>query len=373
MCCGSYFLTLVLIFITHLNLLFAEESSFKSFIFILHEDGDYSYFDGNKKKNSPAVALEQIDDFARQKCRIECEVFIFRQKKLERLSSSIPRYSQSAYYFLNGKQIEHKSYLRENFAMDWELEGGFVQKFSRLNQQEKSLDNPHNAMRLLYFQGKAIPEFSEIVGYHSSMPEESFGLSEVVKGVERFGIKGDDDQVVKNFDAMVFVTPYLGIKFVHALSSKTKYLMTSPAYLHAIGLEWSVLNERGDQLNHENLNEFLIHWQGVAFDYLKRKTNTPVNIVLYDMEQMKKNFFSSESVIAMDHYYKNVGSRAFPTNNIDCGEVGLVQLLNSSERAKQGIYLVADDGAEEDQNFSWYRKIPSGLSCPNIPDFSFID
>lgn len=346
------------IFLTFFNGLFAKNNenpqASNSIIFIIHEDASYDYFDGNLRKNAAHETVKKAKKVAES--LTNGEVFIFRQKPLEKNCFCFSKKSHTAYFYSKGQLVSKSKSYRDEHPVDFELEFDFFKLHSPAIE-----GNSKNHTHVLYYFGAKIPEI-EIPGYSFSMGKEIFYTNEYFDGLKRF-----TDALGKKFDALIQASSYGGTPGMVARSLELgDYYVSSPSPLSHVSYDIEKLS----LLNHkakEQLPILLKNFIDSSFSVLKTKSVEEVSISFYDGPKV-------QSCIGpiYERYLEllsEFNSRTYALGTfVDCMDHAYFsdaeyQELFASEAMQQGIYTLFRAaykgwGVQKKKNSGWVCPIP---------------
>lgn len=236
-------------------------------VYVIHGDGDYLYHENGTAKQADREALAEARLVAAH--APETEVFIFHQRSRQHLLGLIPRSGGTFYHYRDGTLLTEESYRREPSGSGLSRE---VALYREHRHPEAS------SSRTFLYYGHDIEEEGG-TGYHASFPSHSFGLNELVDGLESFGAQTNP------FDLVVLSTCNNGTPgTVAALAPLSRYVLASPGNLHLSHIDshplHGVASAKGGI---DALAPQLADW---AFERLDDRTETAVTLALYDTERL---------------------------------------------------------------------------------------
>ena len=238
------------------------------YIYIVHGDGGYIYYDkAGFRHFADQDAVDQALFVAHH--TLNAEVFVFHQSRHNRhlfRPSSDGRFS----HFENGVLMHEQEYARNK------KDGpGFGSEAKLLRQY---ILNPNPAHRVLLYFGHEIPA-EHGKSYSQTHPELGFSMPVFALGLENF--TGPIRKDKRPFDLIVLSTCHGGSpRMTRMLSAYTPYLLASPAELHLSFLDTRVLvglKAEGDEPGREWGKRIA----EASFTELKENTNTVITLALY--------------------------------------------------------------------------------------------
>ena len=330
----------------------------KSIIFVIHEDGPYDYFDGNVRKSAAHSTLKKAKHIAEN--FKNGEVFIFRQKPIEKNCFCISKKSQTAYYYSDGQLVSKKRYYRDEHGADLEIELDFYM----LNSD--TVINPSNDhIHVLYFFGAPLPEIT-LAGYSLSMGQVVFGVEEYYRGLNKFTLA-----IQKKFNAIIQASSYGGTPGMVSKSlDVSDYYIASPGPLSSVSYDIEKLMLL-DKRSSVDLPNMLKSFVDSSFSLLKDKSVEEVSISLYDsgtLSPILENLNPSYDSLLTKFNSRTYAQRVY----IDCSdhEFFLAQNQDSetkpfySEEIQEGVYTKFRQAF---RGWGLQKSKNSGWVCPILP------
>ena len=250
------------------------QNAFKSLIFVIHEDGPYDYYEGNKKKCAAKQTAKKAKQIAEN--IYHGEVFIFRQKPIEKSCFCLCKKTYAAYYYLNGRLIEKQRYNRELFNSNFEIESNF---YSLHSQSVSKINKDY--MHIFYYFGAPIPEI-RIPGYSNSIENKVFSSEEFFEGLTRF-----TDTFKEKFDAIILASGYSSTpRMVSKSLDISNYLVASAGPLSNVSYDLTELSNL-DESTFEHLPILLKKIIDSSFTKLKEKSLEEIAINLFEREKIR--------------------------------------------------------------------------------------
>ncbi len=263
-------------------------------IFVVHGDSSYLFHDeAGQPHEADQVALERARAAAR--ANPEAEVFVFHQRGRHGLAGE----NGTLELYRNAALVLRKGYRRHSGGL--EAEAALYHDLSRLG---RSAGLP----RLFLYFGHQIPELPQ-PGYHSSLPQASFGLQQLADGLAGFLPDGS------RFDLVVLSTCNNGTPTaVAALAPRARYLVASPADLHLSHLTTETLHhlERREPME---VGLLAYELALAAFQHLTKTVSTIVTVSVYDLDALGPRL--SEAVAELQARLVRAGGQL---EFYDCGE-----------------------------------------------------
>lgn len=244
----------------------SDTSPDHTLIYVIHGDGDYLYHENGIERQADQQALAEARLVAAHAPRTE--VFIFHQRSSRDFLGLFSRPDGTFYHYRDGTLIARHTYRRSPG------DTSFTEEAALYHDRRQA----EGSNRTLLYYGHQVAEESR-TGYHASYSKKSFGLDELVEGLEAFG--GSENP----FGLVVLSTCNNGTPgTVAALAPLTRYLLASPGNLHLSYIDSHPLHrvataERGI----EDVAPQLAEW---AFNRLDERTETAVTLTLYDTEAL---------------------------------------------------------------------------------------
>ena len=200
-----------------------QSSVSHSFVFVVHEDQNYQFSDADRDLTQDIEQVNQsITRFAK-KCH-DCEVFIFRIKKLRKNLFGKKK-------FETGLEVYERTLLKHQtkYKRSARLELSLTQESEAYRNLSKAGDQRQSEIRRwFFFYGHQLPETGSR-GYSRSFPDADVSLSRFIEGMESF-LPESKSSV---FDVTVFSTCHGGTPYVASkLSTVSDYLIASSEKLH---------------------------------------------------------------------------------------------------------------------------------------------
>lgn len=255
-----------------------ESSVSHSFVFVVHEDQNYQFSDADRDLTQDIDQVNQsIIQFAK-KCH-DCEVFIFRIKKLRKNFFGKKK-------FETGLEVYERTLLKHQtkYKRSARLELSLTQESEAYRNLSKAGDQRQSEIRRwFFFYGHQLPETGSR-GYSRSFPDADVSLSRFIEGMESF-LPESKSSV---FDVTVFSTCHGGTPYVASkLSTVSDYLIASSEKLHLSHLLPETLSDllaQKDQPFSQLLEEFTLN----LFDQHKH-LNSMVTLSLYPLLDLKES------------------------------------------------------------------------------------
>ncbi|MFK7824952.1 MAG: hypothetical protein AB8G05_12395 [Oligoflexales bacterium] len=347
-----------LLILTFLCLMQAKSTkanhAINSLIFIIHEDGFYDYFDGNKYKSAAKESTKKAKNVAHT--FTQGEVFIFRQKPVVKNFFQLAKKSLTAYYYSGGELISKKKYHRENHNTNFEIE------FEFYNLNSQTVINPDREhMHVFYYFGKPIPEI-QTPGYSKSVEHGIFSAKEFFGGLAKF-----THAFKKKFDALILASGYGSTPGMVEKSIRiADYYIASSGPLSNVSYELTKLAII-DNSHREQLHNFLKKMVDASFSTLKSKSVEEVGINLYEGAKIRpllKPISKSYKELLAEFNSDTYAKKSF----IDCSKHPSFlkdgENFFQSQELRNSIYKVYRKAY-----YGWsYEKIyNSGWACPIYP------
>jgi len=253
-------------------------ASLNSVVVIIHDDSNYQFADQDRNLQSGAELAYQSAKRLGETCD-NCEVFIFRHKKIDRnifgkkkKSGKVSLYRKT---WFAGESDYHRVSSDEVLLRE-------ESRLYRVNSSTMKKNASEYKRWLVYF-GHKIPEVPS-GGYSYSFPEQKYSIMDFTRGLQGFKKEGED----RAFHVAVLSTCHGGTPQTAAwLSQQVDYLITSPeklnlAYLSLEGLPKTLMTADW----HEP--ELLLEILGLSmFDSLKH-LKSGVTVALYQLADMRE-------------------------------------------------------------------------------------
>lgn len=188
-----------------------------SFVFFVHGDADYAYYDarGHARRADEDVVREAQAIAAKNP---QAEVFVFHEIERRHFLFLFPRRDGRAYYYRNGCLIHEHSYWRDQGDSRFALA---LQMYRAWAAPAKST----SARMLLHF-GHELPEFPDS-GYDHSYPERQVTIDDLAQGVSAIA---DSSGAL---DVLVLSTCFGGTPYtIGKLAPHARSIVASPDNLH---------------------------------------------------------------------------------------------------------------------------------------------
>lgn len=286
-----------------------------SLVFVIHGDGDYLYHDalGNSRRADEDVLLQAQAVAARNP---NAEVFIFHEIERRHVLFLIPRRDGRAYYYRDGRLMEHKSYWRDQGESRFDPEVKLYEQFAGMR--------PRPPVQLFFYFGHELPEFNG-TGYDASYSKRRVTVQDLAKGLS--DIAGESTRI----DLLALATCFGGTPYtIGALAPFARYIVASPDNLHLSYFDLEPLASLDVGLNDSELAAFADQFARNAFDQLASEVQTTVSVVVYDVDNL--GGFIDSVAGAYDRTLTAAnGMPASSVEHCDCADDSMYALSGMSE------------------------------------------
>ena len=248
-----------------------------SLVFVVHGDGSYLYHD---TRGAPHRSDQDVMARARRVAEAtpDAEVFIFHQQPGSSLLGLFEQDDGKFVYYRNGQKQRELTYRRDNPSGAFQTEAKLFHKHTANHSERYTADD--RPFFFFYF-GHEIP-LKSMSGYCGSYPEQAFGVSEFVSGLNRFS----GGQPGPFIDLLVVAACNSGnAVLADAVAGTARYLLASPGDLHLSSLDLRILPNI-DGIDDIDVHAFARILARKEHEELCKRVQTQVTLAVYDLQKV---------------------------------------------------------------------------------------